>query len=132
MTAYHGGYPGLEAGDEILPPCETGFSRSLPTRWTCAFVTQDFDYALRRAVDFVGYSSRGADREASRVYEVELPADVRCPAYWMGPIQVQRARITRVLVRDLRWDGSRHHFAEVDPEFADAVRDRLQDYVAYP
>jgi hypothetical protein len=125
MLAYHGGFAGLEAGDEILPPCETGFSRVSRPHTMYAWVTRDFGTALRYAIDLAGTSSRGPGRKAARVYEVEIPPDVRCPDYWRGPLSVPRARITRVLVRDLTWDGSQHHFAEVDPEFAEAVRDRL-------
>jgi hypothetical protein len=130
QLAYHGGFPGLEAGDEILPPSETGFSRALSLHTKDAFVTFNFDYALRRAVDFVGASSQGPRREAAGVYEVEIPPDVPVPAHWMGGIRVPRARITRVLVRDLAWDGSAHTFADVDPEFVEAVRYRLRHYVS--
>jgi hypothetical protein len=79
------------------------------------------------AIRFGGTSTRRLSPEAAAVYAAELPAGAQVPPpSFKGTVTVSRALILRVLVRDLTWDGTAHHVAEVDPEFAEAVQGRLK------
>lgn len=99
MTTYwHGGHPGLEVGDYILPPSETNTTHTLLEygsigRRDRVYLTTEFAGALFFAC---------VHPDGGHVYEVEPEGELADDPDWFGTsgvsVECQRARIVRVIV----------------------------------